>query len=428
MTYSSRSIIRGLLLALVAMGGGATLTAQSPTDLLNKAKADQSVVTQKVEAKIREAIGEARRLQATSPVRAANVLKSAMAQLEDPLIPAAFRAEWTAQLNTQIRLIDLGKKLPDPAEVNPARREIKEADLKRAKAVEEEYKEVRRTVDTIAALNKSGNSAQAQKEIDSLTKRYPDNPAVLALADKTTMTQRVSDARFLVLQQEQGYLLTMRSVDKAATPIKGDVEFDAKYWKEITEKRKDVTLTKKERQLMESLDSPINLGFKDAPFEEVIKAISNATGQPILLDKNSLMAAMVETNTLTSVNLRGVTARTALRKVLQDHNLTYVIRNESIQVVTVEQARSMLVTRVYYIGDLISGTGTFGGVQWGPYMNMVQIQENVARIMELIRQVDAESWREKGGQGSMNFNWPSMAIIVRQTAEFHARFGGSLPR
>ena len=221
----------------------------------------------------------------------------------------------------------------------------------------------------------------------------------------------------------------MRSVSKSAIPPNGEIEYDKKHWQEITKLRNKSTLTKKEQELMKSLDSPINIGFKDATFEEVIKFIANTTGQEILLDKNSLAQAMVDPSTTRiSLTLRDVSARTALRKVLQDRNLTYVIKNESIQVVTLDRAKEMLVTRVYYLGDLVQGVGALGGnVRWNPLMDMIQTQENVARLIELIKSLDPQSWKDQGGNGTIIFNWPSMSLIVRQTTEFHAKFGGSVP-
>jgi len=428
---SIRAISRMRLMALLLGVGLFPVfgTAQPrPDDLLNKARNDQNLVTQRVEGKLREALADARRLQATSPIRAANALKVALGTLDDPLIPTGFRNEWTAQINSQIRLIESGKKLPDPAEVNPVKREIREADRQRAKAIEEEYYEVRRSVDTIAALVRSGNGAQAQKESEALAKRYPDNPAAMVMTDNLGMTQRIADAKFLVEQQRQGYLLAMRSVDKASIPPKDDIEFDVKRFREITQLRMKPALTPKEQSLLKALDSPINLGFKDAPFEEVMKGISKATGQNILLSKNALAEAMIDSNTPVSVTIRDGTARTALRKVLQDHGLTYIIKDEAIQVVTLGQAREMLVTRVYYLGDLIQGVGALGGgaLRWGPGMDMMQTADNAQRLMDMIKTIDPDSWKERGGTGTITFNWPSMSVIVRQTAEMHARLGGSL--
>jgi hypothetical protein len=55
---------------------------------------------------------------------------------------------------------------------------------------------------------------------------------------------------------------------------------------------------------------------------------------------------------------------------------------------------------------------------------MLQTQENVNRLIEQIRALDPQGWKDQGGNGTIIFNWPSMSLIVRQTAEFHSKFGG----
>jgi hypothetical protein len=426
-TIPIRATVAALLLAawLTSSAPGQS----KPEDLLNRAKADQALLTQRLDSRMRDALAEARRLQPLSQARAVNALKTALLQLDDPLVPASFRSEWTVQLNAQVRLIEAGKKMAAPDEINPVKRQVREADVKRAKAAQDEYNEVKRSVDTIAALVRAGNTAQAQKEAEALAKRYPDNPAAITMTDSTSMNQRVADARFLVEQQKQGYLVAMRSVDKSAIPIKGDIEFDKERFREITKLRMKPALTKKEQQLMRALDEPITLGFKDAPFEEVLKSLSTQMGVNILVDKLAMNQAMIESSTPVSITLRDVTGRTALRKLLQDHQLTYIIKDETIQVVTIDKARETLVTRVYYLGDLLRGVGPLGGaaaLQWGPWVDMLQTQDNANKIIEMIKTIDPDSWKERGGNGTIAFNLPSMSIIVRQTAEVHARLGASL--
>ena len=415
--------------ALLATGLCAFISSVSgqakPEDLLNRAKAEQAAVTSRVESKLRDAIADARRLQATSPIRAANVLKSALFQLDDPLIPPSFKTEWTAQLTAQIKLIESGKKIADPVDINPVKREIREAQAKQAKSMQEEYYDVRRSVDTISALIKSGNTTQAQKEADALAKRYPNNPVVISMSDNIAWNQRLAEAKDYVEQQKQGYLLAMRSVDRSAIPPKEDLEFDPEYFRKITKLRIKPAFTKKETAILRSLDEPISLGYKDEPFENVIKFISTQMNQPILLDKASLESAMIQSNTPVSIELKSVATRTALRKLLQDHGLTFIMKEETLQIVTIQQARSMLTTRVYPIGDIVQVVGFRGGaVTWGPWMDMLQTQEAVKQLMQLVQSIDPGSWKESGGNGTIAFHWPTLSLIVRQTTEVHAKLGG----
>ena len=115
--------------------------------------------------------------------------------------------------------------------------------------------------------------------------------------------------------------------------------------------------------------------------------------------------------------------------ILQPHGLTFLIRDQSIQVVTMETARASMVTRAYYLGDIVQGVGpfsNFGGaaLNFGPLVDMMQTQENVGRIIEMIKgSIDADSWKDRGGNGTITFHFPSMSLIVRQTSEVHSVLG-----
>jgi hypothetical protein len=106
--------------------------------------------------------------------------------------------------------------------------------------------------------------------------------------------------------------------------------------------------------------------------------------------------------------------------VLGAQGLTFVVKDETIQIVTVDRAKSMLTTRVYYLGDLVQGVGQFGGIQWGPFLNAQQTQANVAALIDMIKKIDPLSWNgEAGGPGSITYSAATQSIIVRNSAEVH---------
>ena len=74
---------------------------------------------------------------------------------------------------------------------------------------------------------------------------------------------------------------------------------------------------------------------------------------------------MLWTITLT-VSPKTIAMRTALRKVLADQGLSYVIKDEVIYVTTAAKAREMMSTRVYYVGDLVNAGDFADGTRWHP--------------------------------------------------------------
>ena len=119
-------------------------------------------------------------------------------------------------------------------------------------------------------------------------------------------------------------------------PPADDITFP-KDFRERTKNRKSqlIPLTAKEKAIMQSLGTPISVNFKDSRFEDVIEYLATFTNQPIVLDKNDLADAQVTYETPVNVRVRSVSVRSLLRKILNELGLTYVIKDEVIQVVSI---------------------------------------------------------------------------------------------
>ena len=144
-------------------------------------------------------------------------------------------------------------------------------------------------------------------------------------------------------------------------------------------------------------------------------------GQNILLDKQSLEEANITYDSPITLRFnKPVSARTALKRVLADVGLTYVIRKESIDVTTVARAREMLTIRTYYIGDLMGVVSPLVPAA----VNQFQMIQAVGAILSQIQGIDPESWEGRGGAGTVSFDAVRMAIVVKQSAEVHYMLNG----
>jgi hypothetical protein len=228
--------------------------------------------------------------------------------------------------------------------------------------------------------------------------------------------------------QGERLLAAQDGLMRSSLPPKGDIEFPAD-WKDLTARRKKMEpqLTAKEKSLIEALDKPVTLTFNGRPFEEALQDLSNQMNQSLFLDKKSIEDQGVELKKPVQLDAKNLSARTVLRQILGAQGLTFVVKDEAIQVVTVERARDMLVTRVYYLGDIIQGVGPFGGaLTWGPLLDFQQTQANAKLIVDSITSsIDPLSWKPNG-PGTVTFHFPSMSLIVRASSEVHATLGSKL--
>jgi hypothetical protein len=236
------------------------------------------------------------------------------------------------------------------------------------------------------------------------------------------MDRRVADARGTRDQTGDRFLGVGQQIDKSAVLPASDYDLPPD-WLEKSKRRSTANkLTEKERTILEGLRKPTSVDYNNEPFSAVINYLSKVVGQPIVVDKMALEEVNVTYDTpITLQYPKPVSVRTALKRILSDLNLTYVIRNETIEVTSITRAREMLTTRTYYIGDLVGVYNPF----LTPGLNQQLMVQNVLTLMNsIVAQVDPSSWAVNGGLGTISFNPVTMTIIVRQTAELHMMLGG----
>jgi len=234
-------------------------------------------------------------------------------------------------------------------------------------------------------------------------------------------------------ESDRRLLGVSQGVQRSSTPPADTIEFP-EDWRERTKNRTGlVQLTPKEKAILQGLNSTVAVHFKGERFEDVIKFLSDHIKQPILLDKIALNENQVNYDTQVNFDTNGqkLSVRTILRKVLSDNNLTYVIRDQAIEVTSNLNAQKMMVVRTYPIGDILhGGFGGLFGYQWqgGPAGVQAPLNQQVQQIIDMIQSsVDPQSWGNNGG-GTITFHAPTMSLVIRQSAEVHSMLAGSMAR
>ncbi len=405
--------------AAVALGAAGEAVAQ--TAALDRAKVIRQVADQKADADVRGAIDDADRIARVNPAKAVQALKRAIVGLDVQAdISSEKRNELVAKLQGKIAVLE-GKPAANPLDPKIALQ--KEASRKLFEQYLAEAKDVRDSISDVEKLRNANRNADAIKKIADLYAKYPNNPSVIALAGQGDFGDKIAVAKGLAKEQADRTVLAFNDMMKSTLLPKGDIEFPAD-WKEKTELRRKLEpklLDEESEAILRALEKRVGDGLKNAPFLESVQTLSNLVGKEVYLDKKSLEDAGLDLSR--PVNMPGnVTARTALRAVLQAQGLTFVIKDKIIQVVTLEKAKELQVTRAYYLGDLIQAQGAFGGaVTWGPQIDYEQTMQNAKIIIDSITQsVDPLSWQARGGTSTITFHYPSMSLIVRAPAEVHA--------
>jgi hypothetical protein len=422
-------MLRFILVLLTALIT-ATVQAQStPEAALARAKAQESVADQKAESEVAAAIADAEKL--TSRTKAVERLKQAQVALDTSiLIGTAKREELAKRIAVKIEAFE-GKALIVPP-TDPKAAIVKHDARTAFDKARIETEDIAKGLRKASELIELGQHTEAAKTVAALTVKYPSNPAVLSLRGTNLNASNLAFWNKIQAEYAQAWVNDQQNLMATATPIAGDIKFpNPEKWKEITKLRREagrLKLTPKEQGILESLNTVVSVLVKDRPFQEGLQEFSNQIKQEIHIDTKSLEDAGLDLNRRT--NFTGsVSARTALRALLQPQGLTFVVKDEIIQVMTLERAeRDALTTRSYDISDIVDTGGPFSNaVVWGPQLSYQQTMQNAEAMVSLMKEtIDPRCWKDRGGFCTITFHLPTKSIVVRASTEVHAALGGAI--
>ena len=179
-----------------------------------------------------------------------------------------------------------------------------------------------------------------------------------------------------------------------------------------------------EKKIEQALHAPTQVEFVETPLQDVIDFLKDFHKIEIQIDTRALNEVGIDHATPISRNFKGISLRSALRLLLGELNLTYVVRDEVLSITTPQQAAQMLSTRVYPIGDLAiaSATPLSGGTSgyetsgYGPHVVRDESLDNLIRTT-----VEPKSWNVSGGPGTLAVISldSKRVIVVYQTYAVH---------
>lgn len=416
---------RGVYTALAAVVFGlCALGVAMAGDPLEDYKQRLTVAVQQLENDVRQAVTDAQRLLPTDPVAASEKLRKALTRVEDDkFLSDARRVVLMRDLKDRILLADSAASQKLGRDVRTGGNSAGTRATEQAER-DQEAERIAQLLANVRDLERQGKTVEAARLADEIARRYPNNPAATASGRIGATNDIVNESRQLAAEKERRMVLAMRSIERSAIPPLDDIEFPAD-WREKTKMRaKNNQLTKTERAILEALDSPITLDVKDERFEGIIEYLEKATGQTIIVDKAGLEIAGVMYDTPVTVRARKAATKTVLRKLLGELGLTYVVKDETIHITSIDRARNMMTTRAYYMGDLLG----IVDMRWGPWATNAQVFNNVVQLMTNITQsVDPDGWavNERGGFATITFHPATMSFIVKASAEVHYSMRGS---
>lgn len=184
-------------------------------------------------------------------------------------------------------------------------------------------------------------------------------------------------------------------------------------------------------RILAALDRPTEFEFRERPLSDVINELKQLHEIEIELDRKALSEISVGTDTRISIALKNVTLRSALRLLLRQLDLTYVVGEGYLLITSNSEAGSKLSFKIYPVQDLVTldsefrpgrppgdatgFLGLFPGLRPAP-----DTTSDFVGLIDMIQStVSPTSWDEVGGPGSITPNGNSQTIAVSQTDELH---------
>lgn len=126
--------------------------------------------------------------------------------------------------------------------------------------------------------------------------------------------------------------------------------------------------TPEEQRILAALDEQTGIKFADTPLIDALRFLQRQHEINLVMDIPSIEQAGTRTDAPVDLELSGIRLRSALRIMLSDFKLDFVVRNEALTVTSKARAEQWLITRTYPVRDLIDGHGD----AWEALMSAVE--------------------------------------------------------
>lgn len=204
------------------------------------------------------------------------------------------------------------------------------------------------------------------------------------------------------------------------------------------EKPAGATTETPEERIEKTLARPMDLDFDAKPLKEVVEIIQEMAMVPVIIKNKKLEEAATNVETPVTFQVKGISLRSALRLMLGQLGLVYVIEDEVVQITTPEDAGSRLYIRVYDCRELLdlpdaksgplketlNASPSVGEPSGAPLPSAVPnarrkpvLPNDLVGVVQ--GTVDPDSWEEVGGPGSAR-EYKGM-LVVAQTSETHGK-------
>ncbi len=359
--------------------------------LLDEVDQQRRVFSQMLRREVENAVIDARKVMSDDPDTAMQSLKLTLQNVERaPALTPDVRAQLTDKLQTALREAQYASVVKDDLdrEREEAYAAAREQRLLNDRMARDREKE-KQLVDRFNALIDEGHYDEALDVAGTIGEVDPTGVTPVVAVATTEFRRNNYLMQLTRAERWTAFFDTLYEVEKSAVPFPDDPPIiypAAPIWEDLSNRRKDrygsmdlKATGEAEQNIEKALRSPLHssgLDFTEQPLNDAIATLRDDYGIEIQIDKQALEAVGVRPDEPVSINLHNVSLRSALRLMLKNLQLTYIIQDEVLMITTPDEAEKTLTVKVYPVADLVlpidatllqqnGGGGGIGGQQGG---------------------------------------------------------------
>ncbi len=349
-----------------------------PGTMVEEFEHNQRVQAQIIQAEVQTTVSRARSLMSTDPDLAIQELQLLQERVRRATaLNPDVRSQYLVTIEAALR--EASRRKVEFEFARQQRQENVAAARERMLAAQNlirNQEKVRQLMDRFNSLMNEGRYRLAEEAAAAeAVKVAPGNPVPEQAALFGRTKGYYEAAMALRLERQKGVVDTLHEVEKSHVPMPDEppiVYPNAEVWQQLTARRKQryssMDLSSKgsaEKKIEDALKSPTQIEFTEAALSDVIDYLKDLHKIEIQIDSKALSEVGIEPSAPVTRNLKGISLRSALRLMLRDLGLTYLIKNEVLLITTPEEADNQLTTKVYPVADLvlpIPPPGSMGGM------------------------------------------------------------------
>ncbi len=224
-----------------------------------------------------------------------------------------------------------------------------------------------------------------------------------------------------------------------------------------------------DREIEAKMNVPVGMHFSNTPLSQAMDDLHNLHNINFVIDATALANAGINPDIAVSIKLENITLKSALKLLLKNVGLTYVTKDEVVQITTPENARGNLMRNTIQVADLVipiensitdvpfnhyevppatgtpaapaapastggisggtstgspSGTSPFASLSssngtmngdWNKHKASKTMEESLINL--ITSSIEPNSWNNMGGPGTIQYFGPTMSLVINQTVD-----------